>query len=97
MSVLAPLVNGLLELFVSIRGESRYCSLDQETCFDDEACTDLLKVCQAFQHIVPVLTVHEVTEDPEEDNSGPIKFAFMWPMIALEVVYRIVVGENNND
>jgi len=36
-------------------------------------------------------------EDPEEDNSGPIKFAFMWPMIALEVVYRIVVGENNND
>ena len=36
-------------------------------------------------------------EDPEEDNSGPIKFAFMWPVIALEVIYRIVVGENNND
>jgi len=36
-------------------------------------------------------------EDPEEDNSGPIKFAFMWPLIALEVIYRIVVGENNND
>jgi hypothetical protein len=36
-------------------------------------------------------------EDPEEDNSGPIKFAFMWPVIALEIIYRIVVGENNND
>ena len=36
-------------------------------------------------------------EDPEVDNSGPIKFAFLWPLVALEVIYRIVVGENNND
>lgn len=32
-------------------------------------------------------------EDPEEDNSGPIKFAFMWPVVAFEVIYRIFVGE----
>ena len=36
-------------------------------------------------------------ENPEEDNSGPIKFAFLWPLVALEVIYRIIVGENNND
>jgi len=37
------------------------------------------------------------TEDPEEDNSGPIKFAIAWPLIALEVIYRIVVGDTRND
>jgi hypothetical protein len=31
------------------------------------------------------------------DNSGPIKFAFLWPLIALEVIYRIFVGEKDND
>ena len=36
-------------------------------------------------------------EDPEESNSGPIKFAFLWPLIALEVIYRIFVGEKDND
>ncbi len=36
-------------------------------------------------------------EDEEDDNRGQIKFAFMWPIVALEVVYRILVGEKDND
>jgi len=36
-------------------------------------------------------------EDPEENRSGPIRFAFLWPLIALEVIYRIFVGEKDND
>ena len=36
-------------------------------------------------------------ENPEEDNSGPIKFAFLWPQVALELIYRIFVGEKDND
>tara|TARA_Y100000389_G_scaffold166874_1_gene171799 strand:- start:4260 stop:4472 length:213 start_codon:yes stop_codon:yes gene_type:complete len=36
-------------------------------------------------------------EDPEEETSGPIKFALLWPLVALEVIYRVFVGEKNND
>ena len=36
-------------------------------------------------------------EDEEDDNRGHIKFAFMWPIVALEVVYRILVGEKDDD
>ena len=35
--------------------------------------------------------------DEEMDTSGPIKFAFLWPLIALEVIYQIFVGEKDND
>ena len=46
---------------------------------------------------LPLLYHMVEPEDPEENNSGPIKFAFLWPLIALEVIYRIFVGEKNND
>ena len=46
---------------------------------------------------LPLLYHMVEPEDPEENNSGPIKFALMWPLVALEVIYRIIVGENNND
>tara|TARA_R110000796_G_scaffold165263_1_gene282075 strand:- start:34 stop:246 length:213 start_codon:yes stop_codon:yes gene_type:complete len=36
-------------------------------------------------------------EDPEDDNSGPIKLAFTWPMVAFEVIYLIFVGEKDDD
>ena len=46
---------------------------------------------------LPLLYHMVEPEDPEENTSGPIKFAFLWPLIALEVIYRIFVGEKNND
>jgi hypothetical protein len=46
---------------------------------------------------IPLLYHMVEPEDPEESNSGPIKFAFLWPLIALEVIYRIFVGEKDND
>jgi hypothetical protein len=46
---------------------------------------------------LPLLYHMVEPEDEEMDNSGPIKFAFLWPLIALEVIYRIFVGERDND
>jgi|TARA_R110002153_G_scaffold120520_2_gene265830 hypothetical protein len=46
---------------------------------------------------VPLIYHMLEPEDPEEDSSGPIKFALMWPVVALEVIYRICVGEKDND
>ena len=46
---------------------------------------------------LPLLYHMVEPEDPEENSSGPIKFAFLWPLIALEVIYRIFVGEKDND
>ena len=46
---------------------------------------------------LPLLYHMVEPEDPTENNSGPIKFAFLWPLIALEVIYRIFVGEKDND
>jgi hypothetical protein len=46
---------------------------------------------------IPLLYHMVEPENPEESNSGPIKFAFLWPLIALEVIYRIFVGEKDND
>ena len=46
---------------------------------------------------LPLLYHMVEPEDPEENRSGPIKFAFLWPLIALEVIYRIFVGERDND
>jgi len=46
---------------------------------------------------LPLLYHMVEPEDPEENRSGPIKFAFLWPLIALEVIYRIFVGEKDND
>jgi hypothetical protein len=46
---------------------------------------------------LPLLYHMVEPEDPMENNSGPIKFAFLWPLIALEIIYRIFVGEKDND
>ena len=46
---------------------------------------------------LPLLYNMVEPEDPEEDRNGPIKFALCWPLVALEVIYRIVVGDIKND
>jgi hypothetical protein len=46
---------------------------------------------------LPLLYHMVEPEDPRDNNSGPIKFAFLWPVIALEIIYRIFVGEKDND
>lgn len=46
---------------------------------------------------LPLLYHMVEPEDEEEDNRGPIKFAFMWPVVAMEIIYKILVGEKDND
>ena len=46
---------------------------------------------------LPLLYHMVEPEDEEEDNRGPIKFAFMWPIVATEIIYKILVGEKDDD
>jgi hypothetical protein len=46
---------------------------------------------------LPLLYHMVEPEDEEEDNRGPIKFAFMWPVVAMEIIYSILVGEKDDD
>jgi hypothetical protein len=46
---------------------------------------------------LPLLYHMVEPDDEEEDNRGPIKFAFMWPVVAMEVIYSILVGEKDDD
>lgn len=46
---------------------------------------------------MPLLYHMVEAEDPEEDSLGPLKFIFMWPVVAIEVIYIIFVGEKNDD
>tara|TARA_R110000772_G_scaffold140006_1_gene249119 strand:- start:103 stop:315 length:213 start_codon:yes stop_codon:yes gene_type:complete len=46
---------------------------------------------------LPLLYHMVEPEDEEEDNRGPIKFAFMWPVVAMEIIYKILVGEKDDD
>ena len=33
----------------------------------------------------------------EEDLGAPYRFAFMWPLAALEVIYRMIIGDTEDD
>lgn len=33
----------------------------------------------------------------EEDQGAPFRFALMWPIAALEALYHMIRGENNDD
>ena len=46
---------------------------------------------------LPLLYYMVEPEDAEADSNGPIKFAFMWPILAMEVLYKILVGEKDDD
>ena len=63
----------------------------------DEGLYFLIGSLSIYVLAVPQLYHMVEPEDPEENNSGPMRFAFLWPLIALEVIYRIFVGEKDND
>ena len=50
-------------------------------------------------YVLGVFLLYHMVEPQDEEmpDSGPIKFAFLWPLIALEVIYRIFVGWKDND
>ena len=63
----------------------------------DDGTYFLIGAFSIYVLAIPLMYHMLEPEDPEENTSGPIKFAFLWPLIALEVIYRIFVGEKNND
>jgi hypothetical protein len=46
---------------------------------------------------IPLILSMVEPEDEEADPRGPLKFAFLWPYVAMYVIYDIFIGENNND
>ena len=33
----------------------------------------------------------------EEDTGAPTRFALMWPLAAIEVIFKILLGKTNED
>jgi|TARA_B110000977_G_scaffold193271_1_gene268007 hypothetical protein len=46
---------------------------------------------------IPLLLHMVEAEDEEADPRGPLKFAFMWPFVAMQVVYMLFIGEREDD
>lgn len=50
----------------------------------------------AFMYLLAIPLMAYIA-DPvdEEDHTAPWRFAFMWPLAALEVIYRILRGDTD--
>jgi len=46
---------------------------------------------------IPLLLHMVEPEYEEEDPLAPMKFAFTWPLVAMQVVYSIFIGERDDD
>jgi|TARA_B110000977_G_scaffold70732_1_gene95970 hypothetical protein len=46
---------------------------------------------------IPLLFHMIEPTDEEQDPRAPMKFAFLWPFIAMQVVYSIFIGERDDD
>jgi len=46
---------------------------------------------------IPLLLHMVEPEDEEVDPRAPLKFALLWPFIAMQVVYSIFIGERQDD
>ena len=71
---------------------------DVEVVMADDGQVYLRQYEEEMDSYQMIIMSHQVEpEDPEDDNSGPIKLAFTWPMVAFEVIYLIFVGEKDDD
>ena len=46
---------------------------------------------------IPLLFHMIEPTDEDQDPRAPMKFAFLWPFIAMQVVYSIFIGERDDD
>lgn len=52
----------------------------------------------AFMYLFAMPFLHYLASPVDEEDTGaPIRFAIMWPLAALEVYYRILTGDNDDD
>jgi hypothetical protein len=51
-----------------------------------------------FMYILGMPLMLYISEPMEEDDKGaPFRFALMWPIAALECIYRMIRGESDDD
>lgn len=51
----------------------------------------------AFMYLLAIpLLAYVVESVDEEDPTAPWRFAFMWPVVALEVVIRTLIGDKSD-
>ena len=50
----------------------------------------------AFMYLLAIPLMAYIAEPvDEEDHTAPWRFAIMWPLAALEVIFRILIGDSN--
>ena len=49
----------------------------------------------AFMYLLAIPLLWGITED-EETGGIPYMFGFMWPLVALEVIIRIIIGDKSD-
>jgi len=52
----------------------------------------------AFMYLFAMPFLHYLASPVDEEDTGaPTRFAIMWPLAALEVYYRILTGDTDDD
>jgi hypothetical protein len=52
----------------------------------------------AFMYLFAIPFLHYLASPVDEEDTGaPIRFAIAWPLAALEVYYRILTGDIDDD
>ena len=52
----------------------------------------------AFMYLLAIPLMAYIAEPvDEEDHTAPWRFALLWPLAALEVIYRILRGDTDDD
>ena len=50
----------------------------------------------AFMYLLAIPLMAYIAEPvDEEDHTAPWRFAIMWPLAAMEVIFRILIGDSN--
>ncbi len=51
-----------------------------------------------FMYVLAMPLMIYITEPmDEEDRNAPIRFALLWPLACIEVIYRMLTGDKDDD
>ena len=51
-----------------------------------------------FMYVLAMPLMLYITEPMEEDDTNaPIRFALLWPLACIEILYRMIRGEKDDD